>query len=102
MTILAKHTKDPGETFDYDITYPSGELPVGDALVSAQASVLCVTDPMDTALIKGVVSFTDRRSKTWLGAGTDQQDYLITVVAVSEGGRVLVDHFIVKVRGTTA
>lgn len=102
MTILAKHIKDPGETLDYDISYPSSELPLDDAINSVQASVMCITDPTDTALVKGVVSFTARRTKTWLGAGTDQQDYLVTVVATSTGGRVLIDHFIIKVRGTSA
>lgn len=102
MSILAKLTKDPGETFDYDITYGSTELPAGDTINSAQASVVCITDPTNNALTKGQVTYTDRRSKTWLAGGTDGRDYLVTVVATSAGGRVLVDHFIIRVRGTTA
>lgn len=102
MTILARFTKDPGEVFDYDIAYPTTELPASDSIADAQATAQCIGDLTNTAMTVGVVTFSNRRSKVWLADGTDKKDYLITVVATSAGGRILVDHFVLKVRGTSA
>ncbi|VTU38255.1 hypothetical protein H4CHR_04378 [Variovorax sp. PBS-H4] len=97
MAILGKQRKQPRETWDYDIDY-AGDMPVGDKVVSASASVVCITDPTDTALTKGSVTFTDLASKVWLSGGTDKHSYKITVFATTEGGRELEDEFILNVK----
>ncbi|CAN7537255.1 hypothetical protein LJR130_003781 [Variovorax sp. LjRoot130] len=97
MAILGKQRKQPGETWDYDVNY-SDDMPVGDRVIAASASVACITDPTNTALIKGAVTSTDLSSKVWLAGGTDKHDYKVTVFATTEGGRQLEDEFILKIK----
>lgn len=97
MAILGKQRKQPGETWDYDISY-ADDMPVGDTVEAASATVECITDPTNTALIKGAVTFTDLTSKVWLSGGTDKHNYKVTVFATTEGGRHLEDEFILQVR----
>ncbi|CAN7468276.1 hypothetical protein LJR175_003129 [Variovorax sp. LjRoot175] len=97
MAILGKQRKQPGETWDYDVDY-SDDMPVGDRIVAASAAVQCITDPTNTALIRGAVTFTDLRAKVWLAGGTNGHDYKVTIHASTEGERQLEDEFILKIK----
>jgi len=95
---LQRKEKQPREVYDYDVTYMTKHLPMGDTIDTAEASVVCTTDPTDTALVLGVVAPVARYVKVWLGGGTDGQTYKVSVLAVSAGGRTLETDFLVKIK----
>lgn len=86
--ILERFEKQPSEVKDYDINYSDWLTPMGDTLVSATASVICVTNPDDTALLVQSVLVTHYGVKLWMAGGTDRARYKVTVMASTTGGRL--------------
>lgn len=87
--ILNKHTKQPSEKKDYDITYDRWLQESGnDTLDEVTGSVVCLTTPSDTSLVIYNTQITTTRAKFWLSGGTAGQRYKLTAQALTVGGRL--------------
>lgn len=85
--ILKKFTKQPNEFKDYDVDFSPWLTPINDTLDDETHSVVCLDDPLDTALTVTSVQLTPTKAKVWVGGGTDGYVYKVTLLMTSVGGR---------------
>lgn len=99
---LGKFDKQPADVKDYPIDYSDwlGEIAGGDTLVDADASVICTTDPTNTALTVDSVTVSAKGLAVWLSGGTSGQTYKVTVLAQTAGGRRDENELTVRVKDT--
>lgn len=98
--ILDRKEKQPAEIKDYPIDYSTwlAEISGGDTLLSAIATVICLDDTADTALVVDRTVVSNTGLSVWLSAGTANRKYKVTVKATTVGGRVDESEFIVKLK----
>lgn len=85
--ILKKFTKQPLEVKDYDIDYSDFLQYGNDSIASATVTVVCLTTPLNTALVVASVETTAKLVKIWVSGGASDETYKVTVFAVTTGGR---------------
>ncbi len=90
---LGTYSQQATERESYTITYED-DLTPGDNLKSGSATI----EPPDL-ILDGLFVF-DPRIRLWLKGGTVGSTYKIIVTAQTEDGRVLVDHFFLKIKET--
>lgn len=88
---LGTFIQQPPERESYTITYED-DLTEGDNLKSASATI----EP-DGLLLDGLFVL-DPRLRLWLKGGVNGTTYKISVTATTEDGRILVDHFFIKIK----
>lgn len=96
--ILATYTKQPAEFKDYDVGYTQWLAPIGDVIDSVEASVLCLTDPADAALIIDRIENTSTLVKLWVRGGTANMKYKITIKVSTPAGRLDESELIFKLK----
>jgi len=96
--ILDRKEKQPAEIKDYPINYAEWLAEAGDTLADVQATVVCLTDPADTALVVSSLTLAPTAVAVWLSGGTDGQRYKVTVTVTTAGGRRDQSEFIVKIK----
>lgn len=96
--ILDRKEKQPAEIKDYPISYAEWLAEAGDVLSNVSASVVCLTDPADTALVVQSLTLAPTAVAVWLAGGTDGQRYKVTVTVDTAGGRRDQSEFIVKIK----
>lgn len=84
--ILERYEKQPWERKDYDQSFQDW-LNGGDMLDEVTASVECLSDPADTALLVDKIEFTADQVKLWIAGGTDGQRYKVTVRVTTQFNR---------------
>jgi len=96
--IILDVEKQPSERKDYDVT-GADWLVAGDSIVSATASVVCLTNALDTALIvESPVVISNPVMKVWVTAGTNLYKYKITILATTLDGRIVECEIIIRVK----
>jgi hypothetical protein len=88
---LGTFTQQSTERESYTITYED-DLTQGDNLKQAHATV------QPEGLILDGLFVLDPRIRIWLKGGTNGVNYKVVVTVETEDGRVLVDHFILKIK----
>ena len=96
--ILDRKEKQPIEIKDYPINYAEWLAEAGDVLSDVNASVVCLTDPADTALVVQNLMLAPTAVSVWLSGGTDGQRYKVIVTVNTQGGRRDQSEFIVKIK----
>ena len=96
--ILDRKEKQPIEIKDYPINYAEWLVESGDTLSDVNASVVCLTDPTDTALVVHNLTLAPTAVSVWLAGGTDGQRYKVTVTVNTQGGRRDQSEFIVRIK----
>jgi len=96
--ILDRKEKQPAEILDYTLSYAEWLGGLTDTLDVVDVSVVCVTDPADTALLVHRVITSSTAVSVWLAGGTDGQRYKITVTATTVAGRRDQSEFIMRIR----
>lgn len=97
MAILGTFTKQPAESWDYDIDY-SQWLPPSDGL-SQNATPEVTVSPDDGLKVESVTrDYDNKRLKVWLSGGVDGQRYKVETTMQSSEGRIRQDEFFVIVR----
>lgn len=86
--ILDKFSKQPFEVKDYDIDYAEWLSGMSDTLTTVTATVACVTDPADVALVVNSIAVATYSAKFWVAGGTDGKKYKLTARATTAGGRI--------------
>lgn len=95
--ILDRKEKQPVEVKDYPIDYSEWLAP-GDTLINAQATVECLTNALDTALVVSSMSVSPTSAAPWLSGGTNGERYKVSVTVTTQQGRIDQSEFIVKIR----
>jgi hypothetical protein len=88
---LGSFTQQPQERESYTIDY-ADDLTEGDNLKQANASI-----SPDGLMLDGLFVL-DPRLRLWLRGGTAGVSYKISVTAETEDGRILLDHFFLKIK----
>lgn len=98
--ILDRKEKQPAEVKDYPIDYSAwlAEISGGDTITAASASVVCLDDATNTALVVDRVALSATAISVWLSSGTADKKYKVTVNVTTAGGRLDQSEFIVKVK----
>ena len=96
--ILDRKEKQPIEIKDYPISYAEWLAEAGDTLTDVQATVECLTDPANTALVVHNLTLAPTAASVWLSGGTDGERYKVSVTVNTAGGRKDQSEFIVKVK----
>jgi hypothetical protein len=96
--ILDRKEKQPIEIKDYPISYAEWLAEAGDVLTDVQASIVCLTDPDDTALVVHNLTLASTVASVWLSGGTDGQRYKVIVTVTTQGGRRDQSEFIMKIK----
>lgn len=97
---IGKKDKQPAEIKDYPVDFTDwlAEIAGGDTLESALATVECVTDPLDVALIVTQVVVSPTGVAIWLSGGTANATYKVTLRAETVGGRLDESELTVRVK----
>ena len=95
--IILNARKQPWERKDYDADYQYW-LADSDFVLSATATVACITSPTDTALTIEVLDIRPSVVKTWLSGGTDKAKYKITIRALTNAGRGIECEIVIAVK----
>jgi hypothetical protein len=96
--IVLRPEKQPWDRKDYDIDY-SQWLSTGDTVSSASATYVCVEDADDVELdLDGSVTVTGTTTKVWAENGTTGRSYMITVRAITTGGRKIEAEIKLKIK----
>ena len=96
--ILERYEKQPAEVKDYDIDYSPWLATVADTLQSETHTVVCLSDPLDEALICNAVFITATKAKCWMAGGTPGMKYKLTVTVTTAGGRIDQSELIFKIK----
>lgn len=96
--ILARYEKQPLEVKDYDVDYTPWLASMSDTLNALTTSVVCLTAPEDETLEVDSTTVTDDQVKLWISGGTDGEQYKVTLVVTTTGGRVDESELIFRVR----
>ena len=95
--IILNARKQPWEHKDYDADYQYW-LTDGDFILSATATVVCLTNPADTALTIEVLDIRPSVVKTWLSGGTDRAKYKVTIRALTNATRGIECEIVIAVK----
>jgi len=97
---LGKKDKQPADVKDYPVDYTDwlAEIVGGDVLESCIATVECITDPQDAALVVDQVVVSPKSLAVWLSGGTSGQSYKVTMVTTTAGGRVDESELTIRVK----
>lgn len=76
--ILEKYIKQNAESKDYDINYADWLAPIQDTVNTAVATIECLGDPSDTALVCTEVNVEPTYVKFWVSGGTPGKKYKLT------------------------
>lgn len=100
MTVIGKHEKQPADVKDYSVDYADwlGEISGGDTLLDSSATVVCTTTPANTSLVVNRVDVGPKSLSVWLSGGTANQDYKVTIVTKTTGGRTDETELVIKVK----
>lgn len=96
--ILATYTKQPAEVKDYDVDYLPWLTPPSDTIDNVETAVVCMTDPLDTALAVDRTANTATLVKLWITGGTANAKYKVTIKISTPAGRVDESELIFKIK----
>ena len=96
--ILETYEKQPAEFKDYDVTYGEWLANPADTLFDVVATVECLSSPGNNSLVIDHVDMTTTSCKLWVGGGTANEKYKITLNATTVGGRIDQSELIFKVK----
>lgn len=96
--ILETYTKQPAEFKDYDVNYSEWLANPVDTLFDVVATAECLSTPGNVSLVIDHVDMTTHGCKLWIGGGTANEKYKITLNATTVGGRVDQSELIFKVK----
>ena len=96
--ILATFNKQPAELKDYDVDYSTWLSQISDTIDNVEASVACLTNPLDTSLVVDRLQNTSLLVKLWMIGGLSGQKYKVTITVSTVGGRIDESELIFKVK----
>ena len=88
VVLLGKDAKQPHERLDFDVDFAEKWLPVGDALVDADATVYLRAGDAEPPLAVDALQFTEEIVKVWLVGGAHGSKWRVQVRAFTAGGRI--------------
>jgi hypothetical protein len=94
--ILETWQKEPGEKQDYDVDFTKYIRSMGETVGAAHS----LSVSADTGITVTASSITDGVAKIWLQGGTDGEDYQVTAIVTTAGGRIHHGHILIQVRLT--
>lgn len=103
MPAITKWTKQPAELLDYDVSFADFLTLRTDTIQSHFVVVDSGIELESSELVAGVtetgnITVADSVVKVWLSGGEDKVTYLVTVTAITVGGRTKEVDFYVKVK----
>lgn len=96
--ILETYIKQPAEYKDYDVNYAEWLADPVDTLYDVTAAVECVSTPGNTELLVDRIDMTTTTCKLWIGGGTANEKYKITLNATTVGGRIDQSELVFKIK----
>lgn len=91
VAILGKFTKQPTDVLSYDIDYTPWLTDLGDTITSYTVAIEAGATIVSHGRQQGVI-------RTFVGGGTNGQQYKLTCTAVTTGGRTKQAEIIIKVK----
>lgn len=96
--ILETYIKQPAEYKDYDVNYAEWLADPVDTLYDVTAAVECLSTPGNSTLLVDHIDMTNTTCKLWIGGGTANEKYKITLNATTVGGRIDQSELVFKIK----